>query len=218
MTSGSVNGNPTPDAIQINREEVLENIWTALKLIGIKSDDTFYLIIPITDTKVKLPSWIDNIERVLYINNKDVTLEDIDGDLNYYLSDAENVSLTDKFILDRETNDTKYIIKGNYLHINKNNGYLIVIYTALSLDEEGEPLIEDEVNLIEALVWFNVKELLWQLTIKNPSQYAALSQKAESEWRYYSVNAKTASIFPKNKDSLINLRNTYLKILPNFKK
>lgn len=124
----------------------------------------------------------------------------------------------DKFIQNRTTNWYQYLIRDEYLHTNIDKGTLIIIYSSIPIDENGEPLIPQEINLIEAIVWYNVKELLWTVMMKNPNQFSALYQKAEQEWSYYSIQAKTASIFPKNEDSMINLRNKYMKLLPHLKK
>ena len=205
-----------PDSIKINREEVIENVWEAMKLIGLKQDDNYYAVLPISDGKVKLPSWVDSIEQVLYIP-KNVTISDIENKLQYYINTGISISQSDNFIVDRQSNDYKYLLRNNYLHTNLTDGNLIVLYNAIPIDENGEPLFNDDIHLIKALVWYNIKQYLWLVTIKNPNQFSSLFQKAEQEWSYYSINAKTESIFPNNEDSLKHLRNKYMKLLPNLK-
>ena len=202
-------------AIQINEEEVIENIWNALKLIGIKQDNEYYLVLSIKDNKVKLPSWYDDILKVYWLSN-DKTIEEIEENLQYYIDIAQPLSRTESFINNRHTTDKQYIIRNNYVKTNIDTGKLIIIYTAIPIDEEGMPIVPTEINLIEALVWYNIKEYLWQMTIRNPNQYSSLFQKAEQEWSYYSIQAKTTSIFPKNEDDLNRIRNKYMKLLPKF--
>ena len=40
---------------------------------------------------------------------------------------------------------------------------------------------------------------------------------ADREWSYYAINAKTASIFPKNEDTLRRILNKFARIIPNVK-
>lgn len=189
-----------------------------MKLIGIKQTDEYYLVLPIENNKVKLPLWLDQIDRVILVTNQD-KITAIEEDLHGYINSGISMSRVESFVNnDRETIDYKYLVRGNYIHTSTSKGNLIVLYNAIPLDEKGEPLIPEEVNLIEAIVWFNVKEYLWNVTIMNPNQYSQLFKKAETEWSYYSIQAKTASIFPKTQDSMNTLLNKYLKILPNFNK
>lgn len=188
-----------------------------MKLIGIKQTDEYYVVLPITNNKVKLPSWWDEIYRVLLINTQD-NITAIEEDLQGYIDNGIPVSRVDNFINNRETTDYQYLVRGNYIHTNATKGNLIIIYNAIPIDEAGEPLIPEEINLIEAITWYNIKEYLWNVTIMNPNQYSQLFKKAEIEWSYYSIQAKTASIFPKNEDSMKSLLNRYLKLLPNFNK
>ena len=205
-----------PSSIKINREEVIENVWEAMKLIGLKQDDNYYAILPIENKKVKLPLWIDNIEKVLYIPDG-ITINEIENDLNTYITKGLPVSQSSNFIADRQSDDYKYLLRNNYLHTNLDKGSFIILYNSIPIDENGEPLFNDDIHLIMALVWYNIKQYLWLVTIKNPNQFSQLFQKAEKEWSYYSINAKTENIFPNNEDSLKHLRNKYMKILPNLK-
>mgnify|MGYP007068283207 CR=1 FL=1 len=207
-----------PPSININRDVVIENIWRALKLIGMKQTDEYYLIKAIDSTqKIKLPEWLDSIEKVVWVS-QDYRIDEIETNILDFSSRALLVPRTEELITERDMYSYQYLIRGNYLYTNAKVGYFIIIYNSIPIDELGEPLIPEEIQLIEALVWFNVKELLWQLTVRNPGQYSGLFQKAEQEWGYYSINAKTASIFPKNEDVKYYLQNKYLKLLPNFTK
>lgn len=161
--------------------------------------------------------WVDSIEAVYYLPST-YNIDEIKDNIEKSINSAHNVSLSSSFFNERQTVDYKYLIRKNYIHTNINTGNLIIIYKSIPLDENAEPLIEEEVNLIEALVWFNIKEYLWQVTMKNPNQFASLLQKAENEWSYYAIQAKTSNIFPKNEDSLRHLRNKYMSILPKLNK
>jgi len=202
-------------SMTITEDDFIENIWNALKLIGIKQQEEYYLVSSITDNKVLLPEWVDSIDKVLYLENNK-TVSEIEQNLSYNIDIAKPMSQVDSFINNRHTTEGLYLIRNNYLHTNLSKGNLIILYSSIPIDEEGNPLIENEIHLIEAIIWYNIKEILWGLTIRNPNQYSALLQKAEREWSYYSIQAKTASIFPKNEDSMLHLRNKFMKLLPNF--
>jgi len=161
--------------------------------------------------------WVDSIEAVYYLPST-YDVDKITDNIENSINSASNVSLSSSFFNERQAVDYKYLVRKNYVHTNINTGNLIVTYKSIPLDENAEPLIEEEVNLIEALVWFNIKEYLWQVTMRNPNQFASLLQKAETEWSYYAIQAKTSSIFPKNEDSLRYLRNKYMSILPKLNK
>lgn len=203
-----------PPNIKPDRERVIENIFIALKLMGLKQNNITDKLLYIDNNKVKLPVWIDSIEKVFYLNN--VTDEDsFNNNKDYYINTASPMSLVSEFINERNTTDYKYIIRNGYIHTNIENGYIYLIYTSIPIDENGDPFIEDEINLINALVWYNVQEYMWKATVRNPQQFSAIYQEAKREWGYYSVNAKTASIFPKNEDSIRAFKNKHLRILPN---
>lgn len=187
-----------------------------MKKIGLKQNNQESTLLKLNSHKVKLPIWIDEIQEVLHISsaqNKDILINNID----YYIKNADPVSLSSDFMYDRNTYEAKYFLRDGYIHSSLEDDYLVIIFTSVPITEEGDILLQEEIHLIEALVWYNVKEYLWRAMMRNPNQYAQLYQLAEREWIYYSINAKTASIFPKNKDELKALRNKYLRIISNVK-
>ncbi len=175
-----------------------------------------YSVLEVENYIVKLPTWIDSVERVIYPKGAENN-NSIEENINYYLDHGQPMSLTDNILHERKTIDYKYFIRNGHLHTSIKNGYIILIYTSIPIDENGDIIIEDEIHLIDAVVWYNVKEYLWQAMVRSPNQYSKLYAYADSQWGYYAINAKTASIFPKNEDALRGLRNKYMKLLPNLK-
>ena len=204
-----------PPTISVERETVIENTYEALKKIGIRQNNEYTSVLYLESNKVKLPEWIDEIQQVLYLDA--VNSDDIEEQLIYYINKAKPMSLVSNFIHDRNTYDYKYLMRDGYLHSNISTGYIIIIYTAIALDENNEPLIDDEINLIEAIVWYNIMQFMWQATIRNPQSFSPIYAEAQRQWGYYAINAKTASIMPKNEDELRGLFKKYLSLLPNLK-
>lgn len=184
--------------------------------MGIKQNNEVVSLLYVEENKTKLPEWCEQVNQVLYSGISD--LDTILDNQDYYIDNSYPVALTEQLHFNnRISYDYKYFIRDNYIHTTIDEGYIFVVYNSLPLDEKGEPRIEDEVNLINAIVWYNITRLLWKATVRNPGQYSQLYQKAEQEWGYYAVNAKTASIFPKNEDELKGLRNKFLYLFPNVK-
>lgn len=201
--------------LKIEKEKVIENCYIALKKIGIKQNNQYTSILLLANNKIKLPEWIDEIQKVLYIGNV-TDKESIENNMNNYIVNASPMTMSTNFMTERNTIDYKYFIRDGYIHSSIKEGYIIVVHTSVPITSEGDILIQEEINLIEALVWYNVTEYLWTAMVRSPQQYAGLYQIANEKWSYYAINAKTASIFPKNEDELKGFRNKFMKILPNL--
>jgi len=96
-----------------------------------------------------------------------------------------------------DTNDVGYNSKENY-HLNGNqlktsfnSGLVLVAYKGLPLDEDGYPLVPDDVAFKEALFWYIAKKLA--LTGKN---LVVDHETAEQKWLKRCTQARNRAKFP----------------------
>jgi len=84
-----------------------------------------------------------------------------------------------------------YHLNGNQLKTSFNSGLVLVAYKGLPLDEDGYPLVPDDVAFKEALFWYITKKLA--LTGKN---LIVDYQTAEQRWLKRCTQARNRAKFP----------------------
>lgn len=112
------------------------------------------------------------------------------------------------------TSDYTYVINNSYIKTNIKEGYLMIAYTTVPVDEEGYPLIPDSEMYKEALYWYVVTKLLyskWLLGTVRDRQY----ESAKHSWNFYR-KAAYAEAMMMNADQLESMKNQYLKLYPEI--
>lgn len=107
-------------------------------------------------------------------------------------------------------------ITNGYFTTSFNNGKLNIKYAAMPLDEDGYPMIPDNVSFKEALYWYVVQKYLFSRTLTgevNPQMYTH----ALERWNWYCNQAGAVAMMP---DLLMleNLKRNFLslRIRPNL--
>lgn len=91
-------------------------------------------------------------------------------------------------------------------------GYINVKYLALPVDEEGFPLIPDDISYYEAIYWYIARNLARQNKLNNPQfDY----NYCKREWGKYCVQARANSMMPTLKETQ-ELMNENLKLVPDI--
>lgn len=110
--------------------------------------------------------------------------------------------------------DYYYSIAGNWVKTNIRAGYLLISYQAIPTDEDGYPMIPNDVSFFEALYWYvNMKITYPQW--KNGQVRDAVYYDAKSSWNYYRKQAYGNAMMP-NGDQLESIKNTWIRLIPEI--
>jgi len=112
------------------------------------------------------------------------------------------------------TTDVTYVVVGNYMKFNVPTGYVMLAYTTIPLDEEGFPVVPDNIGFIDALYWYITMKLLYPKWAEGRVRDAVYYD-ARSSWNYYRKQAYGNAMMP-NGDQLTAIKNTWNKLIPEF--
>lgn len=112
------------------------------------------------------------------------------------------------------TSDLNYVVTQGYIKLNKPDGYLMVVYSAIPLDEEGFPLVPDGISYIEALYWYVTMKLLYP-GWKEGRVRDAVYYDARRSWNFYCKQAYGNALMPEG-DMLESIKNTWLRLVPEL--
>lgn len=106
-----------------------------------------------------------------------------------------------------------YSIKRNYIYTDSETGTLKINYNRLSMDDEGFPLIPDNISLIRAL---EAKVKLNHFDIKHDMGEIPnfVVQKLEQEYVWYIAQAENSIKMP-SIDEMEAIKNALVRIIPN---
>lgn len=148
-------------------------------------------------------------EEALELVNNDPILE---SKLNGLLLDDCGVTIQQQT---NTTLDYTYVVNSSYLKTNIKEGYIMLAYAAISIDEEGYPLIPDDPSYIEALYWYVNMKTLYSRLYRGEQGVRYLYEHAESKWRFYRKQAYAVTMMP-NTDQHESLKNQTLKLYPEI--
>lgn len=108
----------------------------------------------------------------------------------------------------------QYDLKPGYIVTNVRHGYIKLAYRSTYLDEDGMPMIPDDVSYSEAIYWYVAMKLLYieWFSGRKPQN---LYYDAKSAWNFYRKQAYTEMMLPDQND-MINIKNTWHTLYPEF--
>lgn len=107
-----------------------------------------------------------------------------------------------------------YSINDSYIFTNFKNGQLCLSYLAFPVDEDGFPLIPDNVSYREAVYHYIVKKLFYPDYISgklNPNIY----QDMEAEWDAHCMQARGKANMP-DVDKMQSIMNQFVRLIPDI--
>lgn len=138
-----------------------------------------------------------------------ITTETVNEDDTITYGTKEEPTMLSSYNIDRT-----YVITPGYIKTNQKQGFLMMAYTAIPLDEEGYPLIPDHISFIEALYWYITMKLLypmWKMgKIRDEVYYDA-----RRSWNYYCKQAYGVALSP-NIDQMEAIKNTWNRLVPEM--
>lgn len=112
------------------------------------------------------------------------------------------------------TSDLTYVLSPGYIKTNVKEGYLMVSYNRVPVDEEGYPKIPDHVSFMEALYWYITMKLLYPQW-RDGRVRDAVYYDARRSWNYYCKQAYGTAMMP-NTDQLESIKNAWLRLVPEL--
>lgn len=110
--------------------------------------------------------------------------------------------------------DLTYVVTPGYIKTNIKEGYLMLAYNRIPVDDEGFPKIPDDAGFMEALYWYIVVKLLYPQW-RDGRVRDAVYYDARRSWNFYCKQAYGNALMP-NADMLESIKNTWLRLVPEI--
>jgi hypothetical protein len=149
-------------------------------------------------------------DQALSMINSDL---DLKGKIAMMLKVQSNTSLT-RNKDDASALDYVYYTNGNYIKFNVKEGYIMMAYKAVPIDDEGYPLVPEDESFQEALYWYIVNKLYYPDWLGGRIRDAVYYD-ARSNWNFYCKQAYGKSMMPSG-DKLESLKNQWLTLYPEI--
>jgi hypothetical protein len=108
----------------------------------------------------------------------------------------------------------QYNIVGGYIKTNIKDGYLLVSYQAIPVDDDNYPLVPDDEGFFEALYWYINMKLMYPKWVAGQIRDAVYYD-AKSSWNYYRKQAYGNAMMP-NTDQLETIKNIWIRLIPEI--
>lgn len=107
-----------------------------------------------------------------------------------------------------------YTINDSYIFTNFTNTQLCLSYLAIPVDDEGFPLMPEDVTYDEAVYRYIITKLYFPdfLAGRMP---AAMYDKLENDWNYKCMAARGSATMP-NLDQLESIKNMWVRLIPDI--
>lgn len=109
-----------------------------------------------------------------------------------------------------------FTIQNGYIKFAQKEGTLNISYQAIPSDEEGYPLIPDDVSFREAVYRYIVYKWMYPQVIKGKIDKAFLAD-AEQKWYWYCNQAGAKAMMP-DITKLENIKRNFLKLKPDLRR
>jgi hypothetical protein len=110
--------------------------------------------------------------------------------------------------------DLTYVTTGNYIKLNVPTGYILLAYTSIPVDDDGYPLVPDDISFLDALYWYITMKLIYPKWVEGRVRDAVYFD-TRSSWNYYRKQAYGTAMMP-NGDQLTSIKNTWNKLIPEL--
>jgi len=146
----------------------------------------------------------DAVPKITYLDDKGT--EDPSDD--EYTTRDENVYETNKSL------DFIYVVAGRYIKTNIKDGYIMLAYTTIPLDDEGYPKVPNNISFLEALYWYITMKLLYPKWV-NGEIRDGIYMEAKRSWSFYRKQAYGEALMPQG-DQLESIKNTWNQLIPEL--
>jgi len=126
-----------------------------------------------------------------------------------------NKTLGNKYAYASNTFDYTYTIRPGYIKTNVRNGYLMMAYQAVPVDNEGYPLIPDDQSYMEAIYWYINMKLIYP-DWRSGRVRDGIYYDAKRSWAHYSKQAYGNAMMPNGTEQMESIKNVWLRLIPEI--
>jgi hypothetical protein len=123
----------------------------------------------------------------------------------------DNPTFSLKFTSDRRDTNDYYVINGGFIVTSFEQGEITLYYTAYLTDQEGFPLVPDNIYVKQALEWYIIRQMMMGGFVHPVFNWEV----ADMKWGHYCVAAQNDLTFP-NIDKMETLKNMFVRMVPNL--
>ena len=135
---------------------------------------------------------------------------------SYNQKKIENVVFVDPSGINYFTGKNSVIIENGYVKTSFKEGDINIVYTGMVLDDEGYPMVPDNVSFREALYWFCTYKYLYPKALNNEIN-SKFYEDAFQKWQYYCNQAGAEAMMP-DLITLENIKRSFISLRPNLNK
>ena len=108
-------------------------------------------------------------------------------------------------------------INNNYLTLSEKEGQACIAYLAFPTDEDGFPMIPDDINYRKAVKTYLMSKLAYIAWIKEPSNGGkkAIYDIASKDWHYMAGKTSNASKMP-HPEQMESIKNQVIRMIPDI--
>lgn len=195
----------------INFADIVEWVFVAQELIGVQSayiqkvtdgntEWNHFPPVQVVNYRAELPCDFHSLISVREYCNKMPMI----GDSGTFLKSTNDPNI------DHYSNIT-YTINDNYIFTNIEEGYLEISYWAFPTDENGMPMIPDDVRYLKAVEAYIAHKLSTKLWLQDKLS-TEKKNFLETEWLWYVKSAKSKADLP-SYDKAEALKNQILRLI-----
>jgi hypothetical protein len=182
-------------------------------------------LLVIEDYQAKLPTDLYSINQVAYstgITAPYYPMRDTAGSfssnhgatLQYGGTDTTPATTTSSENITTFSGDRQYSIVGGYIKTNIKEGYLLISYQAIPVDDDNYPMVPDDESFFEAIYWYINMKLMYPKW-RDGQIRDAVYYDAKSSWNYYRKQAYGNAMMP-NADQLDTIKNIWIRLIPEI--
>ena len=127
----------------------------------------------------------------------------------------DTTTTVDEFIGDTNLSmDYVYVVAEGYIKTNIKDGFIMLSYTRIPLDEDGYPKVPNKFSFLEALYWYITMKLNYPKWVAGELRDGIYFEMRRS-WNYYRKQAYAEALMPEG-DQLTSIKNTWNQLVPDL--
>jgi hypothetical protein len=189
---------------EINEQDTVEWIGEALNMIGSYPQlQEVSTVLTVANHRVELPcdfAYLKDLthkDRPMYWSAKSAAN-------NYNCPDCNDIPTC--------CTDYNFYIQDGYINTSVESGDLCMVYLGIPVDEEGYPLVPDEVYFDKALKAY-VTHMLDRIQFRKGLLPEVVFRLSEKDWYFYVNSARGAAYMP-NAAQMERIKNVWVRLIP----
>jgi len=189
---------------EINEADVAEWIGEALNLIGSYSQmEEVSTILTVSNYRVELPCSFVYLKDITH-NGRPLSWSSKSAANNYNCPDCNTIPSC--------CTEYNFYIHDGCLNTSLEKGDLCMVYLGVPVDDEGFPLVPDDVYFDKALKAY-VTYMLDRIQFRRGSVPEVIYKESKQDWLFY-VNSARGSAYMPDSAKMEKLKNVWVRLIP----